>query len=154
MAEGFSCSLNIIKLQFLIFKKILKNFCCFFSSVFGHQNLDPDPYPDSLEMLDPDSMYPDPQLWFYSSSKCFPIFSHQDPGCGSAKSNLRKIWLFWIKECHIFHLDTYLWGLQKDLQPSAKGIQLSSKNVKFLLFSGSRSGSSVLIERASSCRKF
>ncbi len=35
----------------------LKNyFNLFFSSIFGHQHLDPEPDPDSLEMLDPDSM--------------------------------------------------------------------------------------------------
>ncbi len=62
-AEGFSCSLDIrygglgiSKLQFLIKKGFKKISAVFFSSIFGHQNpgsgLDPDPYPDSLEMLD------------------------------------------------------------------------------------------------------
>jgi hypothetical protein len=53
--------LDISKLQFF-FKKGY-----FFSSVFGHQNPGSglDPYPDSVEMLDPDPdlMNPDPQLW-------------------------------------------------------------------------------------------
>jgi hypothetical protein len=71
-AKGFSCLLDISKLQFLI-KKDFKKFSAvfFLSKVFGHQHpesgLDPYPYPypnpDSLEMLDPDSMNPDPQLW-------------------------------------------------------------------------------------------
>jgi hypothetical protein len=62
LAEGFSCSLDISKLQFLIKKR---NFCCIFATIFGHQNpgfgMDPnsDPYQDSLQMLDPDT-YPDP----------------------------------------------------------------------------------------------
>jgi hypothetical protein len=72
------CSLDVLneglgvsKLQLLIKKK---NFCCiFFPSTFGHQNpgyeLDLYPYPDSLEMLDPDSMNPDPQhCWKLSAS--------------------------------------------------------------------------------------
>ncbi len=46
-------SLGINKLQFLINK--ISFFQLFFSSIFGHQNLHPDPY--SLEMLDPN---PDP----------------------------------------------------------------------------------------------
>ncbi len=64
LAEGFSCSLGIIKLQFLI-KKEKEISAVFFSTIFGHQNpgsgLEPnsDPYQDSLKMLDPDT-YPDP----------------------------------------------------------------------------------------------
>jgi hypothetical protein len=54
-------------LLFLIKKGGKKNSVFLFSSDFGHQNpgsgLDPDPYPDSLEMPDPDSMNPDPQFW-------------------------------------------------------------------------------------------
>ncbi len=76
-AEGFSCSLDISKLQFLI-KKDNENFLLYFlSSVFGHHNpgskldldLDPDPYPDSLEMLGPDP-YPDPYLNESGSTLC------------------------------------------------------------------------------------
>ena len=47
IAEVFSCSLNIRKLQSLIKKKISH---LFFSSVLVIKTLDP----DSLEMLDPD----------------------------------------------------------------------------------------------------
>ncbi len=55
-AEGFSCSLDISKLQFLI-KKRSKNFqLYFFLQFLVIKTLDP----DSLEMLDQDS---DPQLW-------------------------------------------------------------------------------------------
>jgi hypothetical protein len=61
-AEGFSCSLAILygglgisELQFLINKSI---FSIFFPQFFVIQTLDPDPDPDSLEMLDPES-YPD-----------------------------------------------------------------------------------------------
>ncbi len=52
--EGFSCS--FCKLQFLIKKKILKNFLQYFFYNFVIKTLDPDP--DLLEMLDPgpDSM--------------------------------------------------------------------------------------------------
>jgi hypothetical protein len=64
-AEGFSCSLDISKLQLLI-NKNLKNFCCifFFFQFLVMKTLDPDQ--DSLEMRDPypdpDSMNLDPQL--------------------------------------------------------------------------------------------
>jgi hypothetical protein len=69
-AEGFSCSLDIGKLQFFIQKGNKKNFNCifFFFSFWSSKPLDPDPYPgpNSLEMLDPepypDSMNSDPQL--------------------------------------------------------------------------------------------
>jgi hypothetical protein len=46
---------GISKLQFLIKKRFLRNI----SVVF--------PYPDSLEMLDPDSLNPDLQHWFLGS---------------------------------------------------------------------------------------
>ncbi len=51
-----------------IFDQEKENFNYIFLFNLGHQNpgsgLDPDPYSDSLEMLDPDSMKPDPQLCF------------------------------------------------------------------------------------------
>jgi hypothetical protein len=56
-ALGFFCSL-----PFLIKKGINKFELYFFPSVFGHQNPGARLDPDSLEMLDPDSMNPDPQL--------------------------------------------------------------------------------------------
>jgi hypothetical protein len=64
-AKGFSCSLDISKLQLLIKKNILKNFCCiFFLKFLVIKTLDPDQ--DSLEMPDPypypDPLNPDPQL--------------------------------------------------------------------------------------------
>ncbi len=59
-AEGFSCSLDglyqglgVSKLQFLIEKKISAVF--FFLRFLFTKILDPDPYPDSLEMMDPAS---------------------------------------------------------------------------------------------------
>jgi hypothetical protein len=55
-AEGFSCSLDIIKLQFWIKKDKKKHIqLYFFSSGFGHQNPGSglDLAPDSLLMLDP-----------------------------------------------------------------------------------------------------
>ncbi len=57
------CSLDISKLPFLITKDSKKNFR-FFLQFLVIKTLDPDP--DSLEMLDPypESMNPDPQLWF------------------------------------------------------------------------------------------
>jgi hypothetical protein len=70
------------KLQFLIKKRYKK-----LSSVFGHQNpgsgLDPDPYPDqypnpdSLEILDLDSINPDPQLWGCVSLFCTKLCKQQ-----------------------------------------------------------------------------
>ncbi len=42
-----------------------KKFCCvFFLQFLEIKTLDPDPYPDSSEMPDPDSLNPDPQFWF------------------------------------------------------------------------------------------
>ncbi len=66
-AKGFSCCLDLSKLQFLIKRDIYEKIQLYFlSSVFDHQKpgsgLDPNPDPDSLEMLDPDSINPDPQL--------------------------------------------------------------------------------------------
>ncbi len=59
-AEGFSCSLDVLyggpgksKLQFLI-KKEKKLSAVFFILVLAIKTLDPEPEPDSLEMLDPD----------------------------------------------------------------------------------------------------
>ncbi len=49
-AEGFSCSLDTSKLQFLKNKFFIYTF---FSSVLIMKIQDPDPYPDSLEMLNP-----------------------------------------------------------------------------------------------------
>ncbi len=86
-AEGFSCSLDFL---YAIFdpKNITKNISAvFFCSIFGHQNprsgLDPDP--GSLEMPDPypNSMNPDPQLWF------FGILTLFDPGRTGAET---RVW--------------------------------------------------------------
>ncbi len=63
-AEGFSCVLNVLYggLGIASFdqkkkKKIFR--CIFFLTFFVIKTLDPDP--DSLEMLDPDSVNTDPQ---------------------------------------------------------------------------------------------
>jgi hypothetical protein len=57
--------LVISKLQALIKKDIKKFPAAFFSSVFGHQN------PGTGLDQDPESMNPDPQLWFFScEQKC------------------------------------------------------------------------------------
>ncbi len=73
-AEGFSCSLDFLyeglgisKFQFSIrkrYKKISVVFCFHFLVI---KTLDPDPEPDSLELLgpDPDLMNPDPQHCYY-----------------------------------------------------------------------------------------
>ncbi len=74
-AKGFSCKLDISKLQILIkkYKKIIS--CIFFLQLLFIKTLDPDwirngsgldPDLDSLEMVDPDpdSMNPDSQLCF------------------------------------------------------------------------------------------
>jgi hypothetical protein len=48
----------LINFDYIQYKKIVCCILIFSLSVFGHQNpgsgLDPDPYPDPLEMLDPD----------------------------------------------------------------------------------------------------
>jgi hypothetical protein len=63
-AEGFSCSLDISKLQFLNKKRYKKILAVFFLQFLVFKTLDPDP--DSLKMLYsdpyPDSINPDPQL--------------------------------------------------------------------------------------------
>ncbi len=66
-AKGFSCSLDVLygglgisKLQFFDQKKInFFSYVFFKKKNFGHQTLDPDLV--SLELLDPDSLNPDPQ---------------------------------------------------------------------------------------------
>jgi hypothetical protein len=67
-AEGFSCRLGVLygglgisKLQFLIKKIEIKFKVLIFSSILGHQTLDPDLESGSAirKMLDPDP-YPDP----------------------------------------------------------------------------------------------
>jgi hypothetical protein len=55
-AEGFSCCLDISKLEFFIKKDLIKFSAVFFSSVFSHQNPGSGLDPDSVEMLDPDSV--------------------------------------------------------------------------------------------------
>jgi hypothetical protein len=62
-AEAFSCSLGVLygglgisKLEFLIKKTKIKFPAVFFSSILGHQTLDPDPGSGS------GSRNPDPQL--------------------------------------------------------------------------------------------
>jgi hypothetical protein len=68
-AEGFSFSLDVLygglgisRLQFLKNLNKISGRCFFFI-----KTLDPDPYPDSLERLDPDpdSMHPDPKHCFH-----------------------------------------------------------------------------------------
>jgi hypothetical protein len=89
MAEGFSCSLDVIykglgksKLQYLVKKeKKLSSVLIFF--IFGHKTLDPEPEPDFLEMLDPhvyqdsNSMNPDPTCLQYN--KCCESGYGTDP---------------------------------------------------------------------------
>jgi hypothetical protein len=53
-AESFSCILDISKLQFVIKKKILKNFSCIFFLLHFLVVKTPDLDPDSLEMSDPE----------------------------------------------------------------------------------------------------
>jgi hypothetical protein len=66
-AKGFSCSLDVLyrglgirKFQFLIKKRVEKLFSCIFSSIKFLVIKILDPYPDQLEVMDPDSMNPDP----------------------------------------------------------------------------------------------
>ncbi len=72
--EGFSCSLDVFyegvgisKFKCFIKKRFNKNVQLYF---FNFWSSNPDPYPDSLEMLDldpypgPYSMNPDPQYWW------------------------------------------------------------------------------------------
>jgi hypothetical protein len=72
--EGFSCgvdvfyeSVGISKFKCFIKKRFNKNVQLYF---FNFWSSNPDPYPDSFEMLDqdpypgPNSMNPDPQYWW------------------------------------------------------------------------------------------
>ncbi len=69
----------------------------FFSSkVFGHQNPGSGLDPDSFEMLDPypdpDSMNPNPKLWYFANPQSYRLMSLV------VKKNAEDLFVNWLKE--------------------------------------------------------